>query len=181
MYLKSDVKELISIEKIKNNIFNILIIILALLFFRSIYKNNAKKVASLLDSRNAHTKKNELLASIDHSEKTVKKLKNIINNKSSSSILNNIGNFAKEFGLNIISLKPQTQITYANYSKEPVDLVISAGSYHVVGKFISRLENSTDLYVIESLKINRNPGAKKSDSLDKLKVSLKLSTYFIKD
>lgn len=170
------------IGKHKNKIPAVLFIILAFIIANSIYKNQLKMVEALKEKKDTEIKKNEVLGSISQQlEKKLNPYKRILNAKDISTVVNTISNLAKESGIKINSLKPQAGRDYPAYVKYSFDLDITAPDYHYMGSFISKMESSADIYLVENMNIKTIPGQPGKGQTDKLSVELRLSTILMKD
>lgn len=163
------------INKNKNRILNIALIILAFVIASNIYKKQTKEIESLQAKIDLEIKKNGVLKNIGQLEKEINSYKNFLTKKDSNLIMNTIGNIAKEVGVKIVSIRPNLEQSYPDYIKFPFDLVLSASNYHAIGKFISELESHPDVYVIETL------GIRPEYQTKELTVNLKLSTVQFAD
>lgn len=141
------------LNKHKNKIFNLTVIILALVFASNIYKKQARDIEALKGARDVEIKKNKTLDSISQLQKKINAYKNLFTKKDASLVINTTGNIAKELGIRIVSIRPGSEQRYPDYIKLPFDLAISASGYHALGSFISRLESSQYVYVIEVVDI----------------------------
>lgn len=170
------------ISKYKNKILNILIIIVALFFANRIYINQTKNINSLSEKKDAELKRKELLEDISQAEKKIGSYKSVINNKDISSVINTLRNIARDSSVRIVSIRPQIERDYPVYTKYPLDLVITAGDYHRIGEFMSRIESHPDIYIVENISIRPNLEAEMrgKDRTDKLTVNLRLSTILLK-
>lgn len=167
----------------KNKVVNIVIIILALLIANNIYKGQAKNIAMLRDKKEAELEKNAVLNEIVKLEKKIAATKNMVNSKDISTTINTLSNLAKDSSVKIVSLRPQTEKDYPFYVKYSFDLNVKSSSYHQIGKFISRLENSTDIYAVELINIRPIEGQyipETEATTDKINAELKVSTILIK-
>lgn len=172
-----------SINTHKNKVVNIILIILALLIANNIYKTQAKNIATLREKKDAELKKNAVLKEIVKLEKKITAVKNMVNNKDISTVINTLGNIAKESSVKIVSLRPQTERDYPFYVKYSFDLNVMSSSYHPIGKFISKLENSADIYTVDLINIRPISAQyipQTEATTDKINVELKVSTILIK-
>lgn len=170
------------ISKYKNKILNILIIIVALFFANRIYINQTKNINSLSEKKDAELKRKELLEDISQAEKKIGSYKSVINNKDISLVINTLRNIARDSFVKIVSIKPQTEQDYPVYTKHSFNLVITAGDYHRIGQFMSRIESHPDIYIVENISIRPIPRAEMRGEgrIDKLTVNLRLSTILLK-
>jgi len=164
----------------KDNIFNIAIIILAIIFAFNIHKAQEKALQSLKEKRNIEFKKNEVLGDIKQLEKTMNSYKKFFN-KDSSQVINTLNNIARDSSVKIISIKPQTEIILPTYTKYPFDLSINVDSYHILGRFISKIESHSDVYIVEKTDIKSVGQILRADQEYKLDVNLRISAISLKD
>jgi len=163
-------------NKIKDNALNIAIVFIAVIItFKAVQKNEAGLVALKAKSQ-TEASKSRLLGEIGSLENSFTVLKNKINNKAIASVIHKIGSFAKESSVKLINIRPLQEKKSGIYSRYPFDLQLTAANYHSIGKFISILEKSPDIYFIESLSIN--PG---SSDEDKVAAKIVLSTILIEE
>lgn len=169
------------VNKYKNKILNIIIIIFAVMVANNIYKVQNRITQSLKQNREAEIKKNELLDNIGQLEKKVNVYKNLLNKKDISLVMNTINNIARNSGVKIISIKPAGTSDYSVYVRYPFDLIITANSYHNIGTFISNIESYTDVYIIDSINIRPVAENIEKGQIPKFNVDLKVSTVFFKE
>ncbi|MBM3246251.1 MAG: hypothetical protein FJZ13_02855 [Candidatus Omnitrophica bacterium] len=145
-------KDEVSIDR--NKIFNIAIVIVSgLIAFNFIYKKQQQEVRALKDKKDTEIKKNEVLESISQLDRRIGAYKNLLVHKDTSSIINSITDIARESGVKLASIRPSQEQRSADYIESSFDMVLNSASYHPFGKFISRLESSRDVYVIDAIKI----------------------------
>lgn len=140
-------------NKHKNRIINVVIIILALIISGNIYKKQAEAIKSLEEQKEVEIKKNGVIKDINQLHYKINAYKNLLIRKDASSVINNISDMAKHSGVTIISIRPDSEQKYPNYSKLPFGLLVSAADYHAIGRFISALEDYQDVYVVEAISI----------------------------
>lgn len=155
-----------SISKYKNTILRILVLILALLVSRSIYNKDAQKLETLKAQRETETKRGDMLEKIAQLEKRLSAYRQFLGKKDASSVITSITNIVREAGVNIVSIRPAVGEKYildtkAPYSKLPFSLTISAANYHLIGKFVSKIEScEEDIFQIEVIEITPNTQSK---------------------
>lgn len=172
------------INKYKNNILNLGIIILAFIFAINIYNRQSRKIVLLNETKNIETEKNEVLGEISQFEKNIISYRDFINKKDVFSVINTLGNITKESSVKIISIKPEREKDYPLYTTYPFNLTVEADNYHTVGKFISKLESHPDFYIVDELSIRpqaKTAQAQEEGFFDKLILDFKLSTVLLKD
>lgn len=166
----------------KNKILNIIIIAIALFIGYSIYTNEAKKIVELKQKKDLELKKNQLLKSVISLEDKFNSYKKFINNKDISSIMNRLFTIAGESKVKINSLRPAGSMDFSTYVKFPFTLIATASSFKKIGYFISELENSRDIYIIDSLTISLNSTEAdlSNSNADNLTLNLTVSTVILK-
>lgn len=137
----------------KTRIINIGVIILALIVAFKIYKSQSQSLELLKQEKQLEIKKNETLEDISKLGQKIKSYKDLVNNKDISSAINSISNIAKDTGLKIISIKPAGEENFPLYMKYPFELTAHSGNYSAIGKFISGLENSPDIFMVDLINI----------------------------
>ena len=151
------------INKNKSALVNIVLVLLALFISNKIYKSQDKRIESFREQIREESKKNEILQEISSLEKRVGFYKNLFLEKDAVSAMNTLGSIAKETNINIIAIKPNPEQNFTEYIKIPIELSVRATNYHSLGKFISRIENLHEVYMIDSLRININNETKRRE------------------
>lgn len=153
----------------KGKLFNLVIILLFIFVsYKYIYKNQAKTLDSLKAKKDLEPKINEVLKNIIAQEGSIGSYKSFLL-KDSSLIISRISDIVKNEGVELVSIRPSPEQRNADYIRFPFDLVINVPGFHTLGKFISELENSKDIYIVDYIVITGN------DENKKLNVSLKIS------
>ncbi len=140
--------------KIKQNLLNVVVLVLAVIIAFKIYQSKVIEINDLKAQKETETNKNSVLAEISKVEKEIDALSEKINNKSLSALLDKVSDFAKNSSVEISKITPQKEIGMGAYTKYSYELILSSDSYHKIGNFVSMLENSPDIYRIENLAIN---------------------------
>jgi len=162
--------------KHKNKIINSTIIILALIISSNIYKKQNHEMELLKKKQDIEIKKNEIIKNISQFTIRIKSYKNLLTKKDISSIITNISEMAKQSGIKIVSIRPESEQEFPNYIKFPFILALSAADYNAIGKFIGKVESYQDVYIVEALNI------RPSEVLTmELTVNLKLSSVAFVD
>jgi Tfp pilus assembly protein PilO len=170
------------INKHKNKVLNILVIFVALIIALNIYKGQVKAIKSLENQKDMETKKNEILGTLSGLEKNINSYKDFFTKKDISSLVNMLTNIAAESNIKVIAIKPLKEQNYAAYVKYPFDLVISAASYHQLGKFISKIESFPEVfYTVESMNMRSISEKAKIEQGERISAGLVVSTVFYKD
>ncbi len=166
------------VNKFKHSILNLIIILVAIMVAKGIYEGQEKKIFALREQQANELKKNKILEEISTLEKKVKVFKETINNKDINSVINTVGSLAKDSSVTIISFKPQQERDYPAYVIYSFDLYIAANKYHHIGKFISALESSSDIYIIEKISMDTQ---QRQGNEGKITAQVTLDTVLVKD
>jgi len=148
----------------KEKILGSAILIFGLLIATGIYTSQTKSLHLLNIRKETEIKKIEVLNAIQESEKKIESYKKLLTEKDPVLITNKINNMARESNLRIISVQPGAQEEEPLYIKYPFILTMQSDSYHAIGKFISKIENYSDLYFVETISIRSQ---EKSQAADK--------------
>jgi len=163
------------INKAKGYLLNIIIIILAVIIASNNYKAKVKNMDLLKDKLSTELKRNEVIQDISNLEKRFALLKNSINSKAISLIIDSLSNMAKSSDVKIVLIKPYNEKRQNIYTVFPFELVVYAKSYHEIGNFISMIENSPDIYIVGNIVMTSNP----KEEEDKVITKLVLDTILI--
>ncbi len=140
--------------KIKQNLLNVVVLVLAVITAFKIYQSKVIEINNLKAQKETEANKNSVLAEISNVEKEIGTLTEKINNKSLASLLDKVSDFAKNSSVEISKITPQKESGMGAYTKYSYELILSADSYHKIGNFVSMLENSPDIYRLDNLIIN---------------------------
>jgi len=171
---------LADLERWKNKIVNLGLVILALVIASNIYKAQTKEIDALSQRKDSETKKISLLKEIAQWEGRLSASKNFINNKEISSVMNTVSDIAESASVRITSIKPAGIVDYSLYTKYPYSLTVLVDGYHTLGKFISKLESHADIYSVDSAIIRRQT-TKQDGKTYKMAVDLVISTVLMKN
>jgi Tfp pilus assembly protein PilO len=138
------------VNKHKNKIVNIAIIILAIIISANIYKKQADGIETLKTKKGIEKKNNDVIKDINQLVEKINSYEKLFTKKDASLVINTITGIAKQSGIKIVSMRPDSEQAYPNYVKLPFGLTVSADNYHAIGKFISKLEGYQDVYIIDS-------------------------------
>lgn len=141
------------IPKNKNKLLNVGLLIVALIVSNNIYKQQLKVMEKLKSGNAMEIKKNALLEDISKSMKTVDSYKRLLIKKEIGAIISEINTMAKESNVSIDSIRPLQEQKGPDVARQPFFLSISAPGYHAIAKFISKVENYKDVFVIESFQV----------------------------
>lgn len=143
--------EISDIKQYRNQLGNILVIVLSVIIGSAIYKNQAKIAVSLKGQEQEAVQANELLSQISASESTLNLYKNVLGKGEVSVLINEINSIAKEVPVKVLSIKPGDESSLPSYAKQKFEVTVTAQDYHYLGKFISGLENSSEVFIIDDL------------------------------
>jgi len=168
------------IQKYKNNIINIGVIIIFAIVAFNIYKNQSMEIVSVNENKESEEKKNTVLEEISRLERKMDDIKKFINNKDVLLTINTLSDIAKEASVRIASFKPLPEQDFPNYKRYPFELTLESGSFHNLGKFINSLESNNNIYIVDNADIKSSFGTGE-DNKGKIKMNLKISTILYKE
>lgn len=161
--------------KQKNKFLNIVLVIITIIVSLNIYKKHAGQAESITIQKDSELKKKKVLESIVYSEKMIEAYKRLLVRKDPSFVMNSINNLARDSGIEVLSIKPVSEMQQVFSIRIPYDLTIRADNYHSLGKFISRLESHQLVLMVDSMSI------KYDNQTRKINANLKLSYIVIKE
>ena len=162
----------------KNKIVNILVIILAFYFAIKIYKSQIAKNDSLKSKIEVENQKNDVVEKIIELRKRNDSYVNFVNNKDISVIINNIGNIARMYSVQLVSVRPMPRTEDKIFETYPFSVALEADSYHKIGKFIAKIESHPDIYIVNRASVS----AMGDDSSGmRLSCEIVLSTIMIRE
>ena len=157
--------------KIPNIIITIIIIIIAVM----IYNRQLESIAALKKKVVVEEDKNKILKDLADLKKRVDAYLNLLARKEVRVFMNSVQTFAKDSGVTINSIKPKSEQLKTGYIVLPFDLEATAPNYHALAKFINKIENSRDVFFVDSSNI---ASAGKEDNL---KVNLTVSSIIFEN
>lgn len=150
------------LHKHRNTIPHLIIVVLAIIIASNIYKSQKLALAKIRAVNETELKKNRVLGSISKEKRKTDAYGRMLKKKDASAIIASLGAIAQETNVQIESIKPLGEQTYGDFLTLPFNISIRAPNYHVLGKFVSRIESYRDFYIIESLRVQLS---KQADSL----------------
>jgi len=159
----------------------IVIVAIALILARNSYSSQAQTIRSLANRIDAEKKRNEELLRIEKSKKLTESAKQLINRKNLSMVINHINDFAKEALVTVASIRPQTEKVFDDYTVYPYEMSLTVNGYHALAEFISLIENSQDVFIIESLNIKLDTLNESSGRNVKLIAGMRVNTYWMNE
>ena len=159
------------IDKYKNLIINIAIIIVILIVASNIYKGNLGRVESIRVKISEEEKKNSELEKISQLESRKKLYRKLLAKRETSLVMADISDIAKAADVNVLSVKPLQREASVDYSKDVFTLTVNAPSYDSLGRFINALESYENVYIVESMEISNQAGNAKKGLAANLRLS----------
>lgn len=160
-------------EKLK--VPNIIIIIVVIIVAYNIYNSQVKNIESLKKKIVMEQDKNKVLTNLVDLKTKLDAYLALLGRKEVRIFMSSIQNFAKESSVNIVSIKPRTEQPKADYIILPFDLSVTARDYNSLARFINKIENSKDVYFVDSSSIAP------SGSGQGLKVDLVVSSIILEN
>ena len=142
--------EISDFSKYKNQIPNILIIIVALIIGGSLYSNQVKKVGSLKVKEQEAIKVNQIISEIAASDKQISLYKQALGSGDMSVLINEVNDIAAQAQVKVLAIRPLNETALQAYAKQELEVSVSAPDSHRIGKFISGLENSEKVFIVGS-------------------------------
>jgi len=169
----------VSLFSDKSKLLNIGLVILSLVISKNIYSSQMVKINAVRNNQGREVKKNSLIADISALERKIQAYKQVLYKRDAPAIISDISEMASSAQIKISSITPDKDREYPAYSEMSVKLTATAPDYHRIGDFVSRLENSTGFYTIETLNIasvGQAPAA-----ADKLSFEMSIIAVIFKD
>ena len=139
------------LAKSNNMIFNLIIIIVALVGAIKIYQNQAKTMESWKARISDEQAKQKIGQNINYLDNRLALIRKQYFHKDKSVFMNNINTTAKELGMQIISFKPAVEQFSPNYIKPEFGFTVFAPNFEALANFVNKLEVNPDFYLIEAL------------------------------
>ena len=144
----------------KKYAFNIAVIILSFIIASKIYKHQETEINLLQQKKGEAEKRNQLLGNISQFEKRTLAYRALFAKTDTGMTIDTFSKIAKDTGVKIMGVRPMPEQKLAGYAKTPFDLVLSAPSFHALGKFISKIESYKEVYMVDILDIRSYPQIK---------------------
>jgi Tfp pilus assembly protein PilO len=141
------------IERNKDTIVNVGIVIVALFIAFHFYRSTETQVSALRQAQSAESEKNKVIADIAALEKKAETYQKFFVKRDLASIMDVISSIAKTTSVKINSVKPSTEEVRGTYFNSSYLIALNAHSYHALGEFISKIENLKDVYLISDVNI----------------------------
>lgn len=148
------------LNKYKNTLLNVVLVLAALIFSYNLYEKQDKVLRELKRQKEEQIDKNKVLEEIGMFDQKIKALKESVNKNDASLSLNTISRLAKANSIGITAIRPLAKQNYPLYAKYPFALEITIDNgYNSLGMFISDLENDQAVYFVESIDIRNRAAA----------------------
>ena len=164
------------IERNKNMILNVGVVILAVIIALQFWHSSSTQVSALIKEQNDALEKNKITQEISGLEKQAAAYKNVFVRKDLASVMDTVSAIAKNASVKILSVKPFAEESMDNYFNASFIITLHAPSYHALGDFISKIENDKDVYLVSDININAVTNADPKAENAELDVSLKINT-----
>lgn len=168
-----------SLSKNKNIVLNVVIILVAVYIASGVYKTQNEELNRTLQEKDNETKKNEVMKNIGELENTYAAYKDFLNKKDVNTMIDTFSSMAAAAGVKIVSVKPLPEKTLPTYTEYPFDIKVEAKDYNSLGKFVSSLESSNDIFQLGWFKIRPVQDPKKERSFV-LNADVKVTTFLVK-
>jgi len=147
------------LQKNKNAILNVGIIILALIISIRIYQSQDAAMEALKRQKKSEAQNNEVFKNLASLDNKVNVYKRTLKIRSSGEVMNTISDVAKRLGLKIDSIRPLGETAGDDYIRMPVSVLMRAKNFNQVGKFMSRLESHPAFFIVDSFSIAPGEGS----------------------
>jgi len=158
------------LDKLKGKLINLVVIIATATVVYNLYQYQNKQLAQLKKDQVTETKKLTLLENMKANQAELDSYKKLLTQVPENSIINTLSNFAKSENVQVESFKPEEQKRGSDYTEVSFNLRVTAKNYHDLAKFISKIENYSQVFIIGQADINTNDSEGKG-----VKANLRLS------
>jgi hypothetical protein len=164
----------------RNKGVNIAVIIVAIAVGLNIYKKQVTIIESLKQAKEMEINKSMALGGISELEKQVKLYKDFVNKKDPLTLIKTFNKVARAIEVNIASLKPDKPQDLPMYVRYPYFMTITSRSFYKLGKFISMLESSPEVFIVNTAVIKPIGTVGEDSANDCLSMDLVVSTIIFK-
>ncbi|MFA6217211.1 MAG: type 4a pilus biogenesis protein PilO [Candidatus Omnitrophota bacterium] len=165
----------------KSKLIHIVFVCICAMIARNIFIAGQKDLKKLTLEQEKGKVANTILTEIVVSEKQYTAYKGLLNVKDPGVILNSISTLAKNSLVKILSMKPQMQKEYPLYTYYSFEMTISTDSFHKIGQLVKSLENSNEVFLIDSLSVTAQTSGDAGSSSKKIEAEFLISTLLIKE
>lgn len=159
------------INKGKNQIISIGILILSLVIASNIYKGKVEEVENLKSQIAEENKKNEALIVINRLAEDLTSYEKLLAKRDANLSMSDITTLARDEGVKIIAIKPSGQEEASEYVKLVFELSVTAPDYDSLASFINKLEFFESVYMVDRLDIDSPSYNNDKELKAKLRVS----------
>lgn len=155
------------ISKIKGNALTFLLVGAGLFVALSINKTKNAEIGRIKNEIEVEKRKNSILGEITLMEKRVDALKMKLNAKEMSSVVQSLNALATKCGVTISFRNKQQEEPgpHDAYTRYFFELTLDAANFHKIGKFISSLEKSSEIFIVDTIQCSPQGGSKTSVKL----------------
>ncbi len=164
----------------RNVVVNMLVAALLLGANFLVYNYQMQKYRRLQETKDYETKKNAVIEVINRLEKKLFAYKKILGKKDAAELVNVISRAASSSSVQISSIQPQPEEEQEFYNRLSINLNITTSRYHNLGKFISLLEKSPEIFNARIVSISGRTGSG-DDKGSRLNAVLTVSTLIYKE
>lgn len=166
-------------DNLQNHSAGIALVVISLMLARNNFVGQTQAISMITKKIEVEKKRNDELLRLEKAKKLSESTRQMINRKNLSMVINHINDFAKETLVTVVSIRPQTEKDMGDYIVYPYDISLSADGYHAVSEFISRVENSQDIFIIDDVTIKPDTQNESSGKNARLVVGMRINTYWM--
>lgn len=142
------------IENVKSKLLTVIVILVTLVIIYNFYKNQNEQIDSLKEMQSIEIKKLTVLKNIQATQQELEAYKRLLTKVLEDSIISSLSDFAKSVDVQVESFKPESKKVNNDYVEFPFILTVKAKSYHNLAKFVSKIENYAQVFVITNADID---------------------------
>jgi hypothetical protein len=142
------------IERNKNIILNIGIIVLALFIAFRMHSSSNVEVNTLIEQQGSELEKNKVAEDIAMLEQKSETYKKTFIKRDLAAIMDILTGIAKNTSVKILSVKPYTEEAFDSYFNSSFLITLNAPGYHALSNFISKIESHKDIYLVSEINIS---------------------------
>ena len=184
MDLSKGIGEILKTKKINpNQMVSLVILVVTCLIALNIYQRQNNRIAQVRQLFQEQSKKNILLLEMGDLRRTFIQYQKRLQPKDPREVINTITIIARTSGVEINALKPlpeRGRVKSKIFDKIFFNVKVQVDSYNKLGSFISKLENSSLIFIVESLVLEQASDSKAAQG-GNLRAELDISQLFFKD
>jgi len=147
------------VEKIKNKLVTLVVIIVTLIVFYKLYQNQNEQMDKIKELKRIEIKKISVLKNMQVTYQGLEAYKNLLTKVLEESVVSSLSDFARNIGMQVESFKPEARKANVDYVEFPFSLTVKAKGYHDLAKFVSKIENYAQVFVITNADISSDDAA----------------------